>query len=385
MKKPATTVTTRALLHGALIVTLGGLLHACTADAGADRGGAGPGSAGASAGTTAAAGNGGAAGSAAGGVSVAGDGASAGIGGAAGDGAGTSGGTAGTGAGGTGAGVVNAVCSPIVDGMSTVMVDGKARTFIVQMPKDTSEMALMFVWHGFMQNPATWDAVYTPGANGHWGAFNPDTFPMPLMIINAVSTHLFIPQGLDWDISNGATDLPYFSAMLQCIEEQYKIDTTRIYSYGFSAGAVFTNLLAGEYPGLFAATISASGVWFSDTPEQAALTTPGFVMWDWAPLNPADKGNVLLSHGGPKDFATVMDLEKANLLAVPYLAKNGRTVVECTHTFGHTPCPDLTEGMYYDYMWAHKLGDGPITALPSSFPTTAKPIGASACTFHAAP
>jgi hypothetical protein len=102
-------------------------------------------------------------------------------------------------------------------------------------------------------------------------------------------------------------------------------------------------------------------------------------------LNPADKGNVLLSHGGPKDFATVMDLEKANLLAVPYLAKNGRTVVECTHTSGHTPDPDLTEGMYYDYLWAHKLGAPPMTALPSSLPTPGKPLFSTACTFHAAP
>lgn len=316
------------------------------------------------------------------GMAVAGDGGSAGAGGAV---AAGTGGTAGAGTGGTGAVVVNAVCNPIVAGNSTVSVNGTTRTFSVQMPSDTSEMALLFLWHGFAQNPTTFsnEVVYDVPA-GKWVPFDPNAFPMPLMIVTPFDTKLLPPAGLDWDIASGAADFPFFEGMLQCLKEQFTIDETRIYSMGFSAGAVFTNLLSAKYPHLFAATISESGAWFNDMAQWSDVLIPA-MKWDWPAFDPADQGNVLLTHGGPKDFATIISLESANQKALPYLYKNGRTVVECAHTFGHTLDPDLTQRMYYDYMWAHQLGGSPLAGMVPGFPTQANPVGATACTFHPSP
>jgi poly(3-hydroxybutyrate) depolymerase len=48
-------------------------------------------------------------------------------------------------------------------------------------------------------------------------------------------------------------DLPVFRKMLQAMEEQYHIDTTRVYLTGFSNGGVITRELGVTYPQLFAA------------------------------------------------------------------------------------------------------------------------------------
>lgn len=274
-------------------------------------------------------------------------------------------------------------CTPIGAGTAAIVVNGIPRLFDVQLPANTSNMALLFQWHGWNQLPGDFknQIVYDPPA-GQWKAFDPNAFPMPLMIVTPYSMKLLPPVGLDWDIVDGSTDTPFFEAMLQCIEQQYNIDKTRVYSFGFSAGSVFTNLLSAKYPKLFAATISESGVWFNDPVQQKTITVP-IMPWKWPALNPAEGGNVLLTHGGPNDqVKPIVDLEKANIAAIPYLHAGGYTVTECTHNFGHTLAPDLTQTMIYQYMWAHRLGAPPLAALPGSFPTPAKPLFSTACTLH---
>lgn len=419
MQSPSFQKAMRALLRVTLVVALGGPLEACaTANeqppppgdsmgAGAlgvtPDGGPGGGAAGSTAADT-----GGSAGAVGAGGIPAGQGAGGmpsgyGAGGVAGAGIGygTGGGQViggGAGAGGSGAigtggsssaggstGTVSVTCSPIAAGTSSLVVDGTTRTFSVQMPSDTSKMALLFLWHGFMQVPTDFaNTVVYDVPSGKWVPFDPNAFPMPLMIVTPVDTKLLPPVGLDWDIVSGAKDFPYFEGMLQCIEQQYNIDKNRVYSFGFSAGAVFTDLLSAKYPHLFAATISESGAWFNDSAEWSDVTIP-IIQWQWPAFDPADRGNVLLTHGGANDFATVISLESANHKALPFLYNAGRTVTECAHTFGHTLDPDLTQGMYYEYMWAHQLGGPPLSGMIPDFPTQARPVGATSCTFHPSP
>jgi poly(3-hydroxybutyrate) depolymerase len=212
-------------------------------------------------------------------------------------------------------------------------------------------MALLFSWHGYKQAP--------PDFRNMMG-FDPNGAAIPMIVVTPTDTGLFLPQGLDWDILGvkGNVDFPYFQAMLQCLQGQFSIDQTRIYSFGFSAGAVFTNLIASQWPQLFAATISESGAWFSDPAEVAAIVANlGFALtWDWPALNPADRGNVLMTHGGPNDFATIISIEAADQAALPYLLKNDRTVVDCAHNSGHAIDPDVGNPLIYQYLLAHQLG-----------------------------
>lgn len=274
-------------------------------------------------------------------------------------------------------------CMPIKNGTSSVKINGNVRNFDVRLPNDTSRMALLFQWHGWMQMPGQFanEIVYDPPA-GKWLPFDPNAFPMPLMIVTPWDQKLIPPFGLDWDIVTGAADFPYFEAMVQCINSQFQIDQKRIYSFGFSAGAVFTNLLDAKYPHLFAATISESGAWFNDQTQWSDVSIP-IMQWKWPALNPADGGNTLITHGGENDFATVISLENTSRKALPFLRAGGRTVVDCSHTFGHTLAPDLTQGMIYQFMWERQQG-APPAGFPSSFPTPERPIFSTACTFHPA-
>jgi hypothetical protein len=276
-------------------------------------------------------------------------------------------------------------------------VNGRTRTFEVSLPNDTSDMALMFEWHGWNQHAASFaSTIVYDVPSGKWVAFDPNAFHKPLMIVAPDDLGLFVIDlpgalGLDWDIEpqNPSLDFPFFEAMLQCIEAQFNIDKTRVYSFGFSAGAVFSDLLSAKYPNIFAATISESGAWFNDTVEQsdvlgnAILDWP--IRWDWPAFVPSDAGNVLMTHGGLLDFASVISLELANRQAVPFLYKNNRTVVECRHNFGHTLDPDLTQEMYYEYLWANQLGGPPLSGPIPDWPTKAKPVGETSCYFHPAP
>jgi hypothetical protein len=244
-------------------------------------------------------------------------------------------------------------CSPVVAGVGSVGVNnGLPRTFYVDLPADTSKpMALLFSWHGYRQDPISWKLQV---------GFNPNGASMPIAIVTPVDTGLFLPFGLDWYIlgAKGNIDFPYFEGMLHCLKQQYNVDQTRIYSYGFSAGAVMTNLLSAQYPHLFAATVSESGAWFSDPAQVGAIVVGlGYVLtWDWPALNPADRGNNLMTHGGPGDFATIISIEAAAQSAVPYLLKNNRTFIDCGHLLGHAIDPFVTQQMIYEYLLAHQLG-----------------------------
>jgi predicted esterase len=247
---------------------------------------------------------------------------------------------------------------------------GAARSYYVDLPTDTSgPMALVFSWHGYAQEPLAFRNLV---------ALDPNGASMPVVVVTPTDTGLFLPEGLDWYIrgSSGNVDFPYFQGMLSCLESQYDIDKTRVYSFGFSAGAVFTDLLADEWPHLFAATVSESGCWFSDPKEVAAIVggLGSDVKWDWPALNPADRGDVLMTHGGPTDFATIISIEDADEAALPYLLQNDRTVVDCEHDAGHAIDPDVSNPMIFEYLLAHQLGKpSPFaggTPLFSDFPSS---------------
>ncbi|MEB2311110.1 MAG: hypothetical protein OZ921_03200 [Sorangiineae bacterium] len=388
MQRDAFRVSSRTLRGRAGFAALALVLAACSGG-GSDGAGA-PSAAGAAGASTG--GSAGALGGSGGGAAATSSGGSAG---ALGGSGGSSGGAAGDASGGSGgmAGSVSATCFPIQEGTSKVRVDGKTRDFLVQLPSDTSKpMALLFLWHGWLQAPADFQkGIVYDVPLGKWVPFDPDAFPMPLMIVTPSDQKLIPPWGLDWDIVTGEKDFAYFQAILQCIEDEYDLDWSRLYSFGFSAGAVFTSLLVSKFPKLFAATVHESGMWLNDPPEQSDITG-GFIMsWKWPALDPADRGSALLTHGGdgsrgPKDFATVADLFSANQKALPFLHTNGRTVLECEHGFGHTLDPDLTQAMYYEYLWAHRAGGPPLTAMPSDFPRAPDHVvGSTFCTFHPAP
>jgi polyhydroxybutyrate depolymerase len=63
----------------------------------------------------------------------------------------------------------------------------------------------------------------------------------------------------DYLFSSDPVDLIFFDRMLDTIEKRYCIDRERIFSYGFSAGASFSNLLACERGHVLRANATIAG------------------------------------------------------------------------------------------------------------------------------
>lgn len=253
------------------------------------------------------------------------------------------GGNSAVGAPGQPADVVNSFVCPggsIVPGFNTLMVNGRARTFVADFPADpTRPMGILFSWHGYNQAEGQHHDASNLNPNG-----NPD---LPVVVITPDDLDFELPVGLDWQLDEGSVatnvDLQFFEAMVGCLNEQYDIDPARIHSLGYSAGSVMTALLHSVYPTIVRSVICISGMWFNDQAEIDAIIFAGLVLSPtWPPLRPEDAGTILLTHGGLTDIAAVIiNLETMAQRAFPFLAQANRVVVDCAHNNGHTGSPDV--------------------------------------------
>jgi predicted esterase len=268
---------------------------------------------------------------------------------------------------------------------------GQPRQFHALIPdvEAGTQLGVVFSWHGIGEQLDDWVAMTR---------VDNTQADFPFIVITPHDTGMQPnqdPAGLYWDMfysSPGDENLEaaLFESILGCLVLDYPIDTTRLYSYGFSGGAVITNLLQVRYPDLFAATAPMSGAWFSD-PDQEALVDPtgrgqqllpGLGV-DWNDMG-AGQETVLITHGGAEDTygmfqIEVINFDDANQEAISYLTENGRNVIDCPHSEGHRlhsgfAITDLV-GFFKAHSWhqASPWADG----LP-------EPFSSAGCTFHAA-
>jgi acetylxylan esterase len=131
---------------------------------------------------------------------------------------------------------------------------------------------------------------------------------------------------------DGGGDSQGVVGMVKWALETYKGDPTKVFAVGGSSGAMFTNLLAGTYPDVFAAGASYSGVpagcWAGapiSTPTSSDLSCPlgqkasTFSAQQWGDIGrglyPGYNGTrtrMLIVHG-TSDTAVVISLLKAQL------------------------------------------------------------------------
>ena len=148
------------------------------------------------------------------------------------------------------------------------------RSFHAQIPSvnDGTKLGVVFSWHGIGNTLDAW--VDSAPMNNSASDF-------PFIVISPHDSGMQPqddPPGLYWDMFYSSPgdenrEAALFESVLGCLMLDYPIDKARIYSLGFSGGAVTTNMLQVRYPDLFAATAPMSGAWFSD-PEQEDLVDP---------------------------------------------------------------------------------------------------------------
>jgi poly(3-hydroxybutyrate) depolymerase len=109
----------------------------------------------------------------------------------------------------------------------TIRVLGRQRVYYVRLPaKYDPKRAypLIFRWHG-------------SGGNGSSGGLGIEFSAEDDAIVVGA-------DGIHGDWIGDSADLAFFDRMLASIESEYCIDRHRVFSYGFSVGGAFTNLLA---------------------------------------------------------------------------------------------------------------------------------------------
>lgn len=138
-------------------------------------------------------------------------------------------------------------------GTLTIDVSGTEREYILELPENydpSHPYRLIFAWHGLMYS-AEW--VASGGA--------PQTGPYYGLLDEADETAVFVaPQALSggWSNQNGR-DIAFLDAMLESVQQRVCIDQGRIFSVGFSYGAIMTINIACERADSFRAVAPMSG------------------------------------------------------------------------------------------------------------------------------
>ncbi|MBI5488702.1 MAG: hypothetical protein HY905_15315 [Deltaproteobacteria bacterium] len=263
-------------------------------------------------------------------------------------------------------------------------VNDRDRAFEIRVPDSIGSSPgpwpVVFVWHG-VHDPVSQVLDLVAGevndAVHPFIAVGPEAIPLGLATT---------PLGFDWDMliwrDEANEDVELFDDVVACLDEAFDVDEDRIYSMGFSAGAIMTNLLSVARSEVLASIASFSGAYFSDTPQQMCF---GSTCTTWPAFQGTTPFPALLVRGGPEDTydaipgLMVIEFNQDTLYSIDYLTALGHPVLECAHDLGHELPPDLAGPQFLEYLFDHPKGTTPdpyATALPADFP--------SYCTFHPA-
>ena len=262
------------------------------------------------------------------------------------------------------------LCGALKAGLVTnFSVDGEPRAFMLSLPdgaEDGGPWPVVFNWHGYGDTAFNMNMLLLSEV---------DDPAFPFILVTPDDLNLQPPDGLDWDmltVNDPNREARLFDEVLGCIDERYGVDPDRVYSVGFSAGAITSDMLGALRGDQLAAVVSFSGAYFSN-PDTAALlgTLSGFVSWP----EPVEASYAqLMSYGGPNDsFAMVvvtLQFDQAALGDAPYLTARGHDVVLCNHNQGHTIPAALMAPRIVEFLEAHPRGvPSPFMAgLPAGYP-----------------
>lgn len=228
-------------------------------------------------------------------------------------------------------------CPELTAGSSTFQSGGKARQLLVSLPAEPRGAGLLFLWHGLGDSPANFAAAFRAETEARARNL---VIVVPTPITNILPT---APPSWGF-IGDGTADLALFDDVRACAAEKLGVDPRRVYTMGFSAGALWsTYLLIHRGDSLAAATIFSGGATQTGTPGPRYET-------------PAYKVPALLSEGGTNDvYAGIVHFDQMVELLFTDLTADGHVVVRCDHTGGHM-VPRGGTSWGYDFLAAHTFG-----------------------------
>jgi polyhydroxybutyrate depolymerase len=218
-----------------------------------------------------------------------------------------------------------------MSGDRTIDVDGMERQYILDLPENydpSTPYRLVFGWH-----------ARGGDANGiAEGGFLGGSYYGLEELANG--TAIFVaPNGIDMGWANtGGRDLAFARAMLAFFEANLCIDTTRVFSTGFSYGGMMSNALGCGAADLFRAIAPMSGALYSGC-DQAG--TEPVAVW--------------MSHGVDDD---IVPLEDGKSALDEFLTRNGcsaqTTPVEPSPCVAYQGCAEGAPVTYCEWDGGHQ-------------------------------
>jgi poly(3-hydroxybutyrate) depolymerase len=195
----------------------------------------------------------------------------------------------------------------------------------VFLPADAKGKGLLFLWHGLGDNAKNFSTVFalkTIADKLGLAVVAPDS------CCNTPGAGACCNLTTAWNfIDHQERDLELFDTVRQCMAQQHGVDTKRLYTMGFSAGALWsTTLVIHRSEALAAAAVLSGGV-------------NSFVAWQV----PKAKVPVLAAAGGQNDVfgGGLVDFQASTEEFEKELRKAGHFVVHCQHQQGHTVPGDI--------------------------------------------
>jgi poly(3-hydroxybutyrate) depolymerase len=226
----------------------------------------------------------------------------------------------------------------------------------VSLPKKAQGAGVLFLWHGNGDTSSNFSRAMQAddlAKQLHAIVVTPDKYAAP-----GDTFAMFV----DWGVPprDTTTDAALFDDVLSCLDSQYAIDRHRVFTAGFSAGALWSSWLVMNRADHLAAAVVFSGGTDGNAVgnEINPYSTPS---WDIP---------VLLTEGGKTDvFAGLVDFHEMVPTMAQKLRADGSTAIVCSHTQGHTP-PSGFDAWSWPFLDAHVYG-----ALPSPYADGADPSG----------
>jgi polyhydroxybutyrate depolymerase len=231
-------------------------------------------------------------------------------------------------------------------GRASIDVAGKAREYILRVPEDydpSRPYRLIFGWH-----PWGGSAQQTQSR----GYFGLESVSDDQAILVAPEGQDFRGNGLGWG-NEGGEDIDFLQAMLARFESQLCIDENRIFSTGFSFGAMFSFTLACSQNSRMRAIAPQAGNATTSGPCEdgtRSVATMAFIGTDDSLLDGHRRAvDILVERNGCSTQPTTLqqswcDGLQANnqpCLCVEYPGcKEGYPVISCEYQAGHQFAPN---------------------------------------------
>lgn len=235
-------------------------------------------------------------------------------------------------------------CPTFEDGMQAFESAGLDREVLVSLPPDLQPGApVIFYWHSFATDANYWFSAW------NLSSLAEDTGAI-VLLPQALQSRFF-----EWDwVTNASTgewnegaleDAAVFDDLRACVVRDLEADVRRVYTAGFSAGAVWSTFLTQYRSDALAAAFLMSG--------------GNIVNLTWSA--PEAKIPVVAMEGGvgdvwPDPAQPVANFHEGTLAFTETMLAEEQFVVRCSHNLGHSPSPGARDWME-EFLLRHSYGE----------------------------